>query len=126
MVRSDITTVGAAFEMLLEEIEGVIEDVNNAGAAFAPIVERAARMTCTTPEFDNLASEFGLGSHKNGATNPAERSRLRAERDGLVAHLYGLTESEFGHILSTFPLVPSEIREAALRAYGEVEKGRVQ
>ena len=28
---------------------------------------------------------------------------MRAELDGRVAHLYGLTEDEFRHILSTFP-----------------------
>jgi len=32
VARSDMTAVGAAFEMLLEEIEGVIEDVNHQGA----------------------------------------------------------------------------------------------
>ena len=32
MARPDVTAVGAAFEMLLEEIEGIIEDVNQAGA----------------------------------------------------------------------------------------------
>jgi len=32
MGKPDITAVGAAFEMLLEGIEGVIEDLNEAGA----------------------------------------------------------------------------------------------
>ncbi|MGD0695602.1 MAG: ATP-binding protein [Terriglobia bacterium] len=86
-------------------------------AAFKPIVERAARLICTTPEFDDLAKEVGLGSHQAGATDPAERARLRAELDGLVAHLYGLTEEEFVHILSTFPLVETSVKEAALAAY---------
>jgi hypothetical protein len=85
--------------------------------AFAPIVERAARLICTTPEFDDLAKEVGLGSHKAGATDPAERARLRADLDGLVAHLYGLTEDEFAHILTTFPLVDPGVKEAALEAY---------
>ncbi|MBA2670204.1 MAG: ATP-binding protein, partial [Gemmatimonadetes bacterium] len=84
---------------------------------FAPIVERAARLVCTTSEFDDLAREVGLGSHANGATDPAERARLRAELDGMVAHLYGLTEAEFAHILGTFPLVKPEVGDAALEAY---------
>jgi hypothetical protein len=42
--------------------------------------------------------------HKQGATDPAERARLRAELDGLVAHLYGLT----------------------LESYRAVEKGQVR
>jgi hypothetical protein len=85
--------------------------------AFGPIMQRAARLVCTTPEYDALAAEVGLGSHAAGATEPAERARLRAELDGLVAHLYGLTEEEFTHILSTFPLVPEEVKGAALAAY---------
>ncbi len=86
-------------------------------APFTPIVERAARLICITPEFDDLAKEVGLGSHKAGATDPAERARLRAELDGLVAHLYGLTEEEFAHILTTFPLVEDSVKAAALAAY---------
>lgn len=94
--------------------------------AFAPIVERAARLICTTPEFDELAREVGLGSHKKGATNEAERARLRAELDGLIAHLYGLTEEEFAYILTTFPLVSETVRNAAQNAYRDVEKGLIK
>ena len=85
--------------------------------AFAPIVDRAARLICTTPEFDDLAAEIGLGSHANGVTAPAQRAQLRAELDGLIAHVYGLTGEEFTHILSTFPLVDDEVKEAALAEY---------
>ena len=79
--------------------------------------KRARQLLCTTPEFDDLAKEVGLGSHKAGATDPAERARLRAELDGLVAHLYGLTEEEFAHILATFPVVEASVKDAALAAY---------
>jgi hypothetical protein len=91
--------------------------LTNKDPALAPIVNRAAKLICTTPEFDDLAREVGLGSHKNGVTNPAERAKLRAELDGMIAHLYGLTEEEFIHILSTFPLVEQAIKDAALEAY---------
>ncbi len=91
--------------------------LTEADTGFKPIAERAARLVCTTPEFDDLAKEVGLGDHKAGATDPAERARLRAELDGLVAHLYGLTEEEFAHILCTFPLVESSVKDAALAAY---------
>ncbi len=84
---------------------------------FAPIVERAAKLICTTPEFDDLAKEVGLGSHLDGVTDEAERARLRAELDGMIAHLYGLTEEEFGYILTTFPLVSQAVKDAALQAY---------
>jgi hypothetical protein len=95
-------------------------------ASFSSIVTRAARLTCTTPEFDDLAQEVGLQSHRDGATDPDERARLRAELDGLIAHLYGLTEAEFAHILSTFPLVAEPVKIAALNAWRDVERGLIQ
>ena len=91
---------------------------------FAPIVNRAAKLVCTSPEFDDLAKAVGLKSHANGVTDPAERAKLRAELDGLVAHLYGLTETEFAHILVTFPLVPQDVRDAALVAYRDIVRGQ--
>lgn len=118
MIRMKVTTTLNFFYLYQLPIPRLTEK----DAAFAPIVERAVRLTCTTPEFDDLAAEVGLGSHRNGATNPVERARLRAELDGLVAHLYGLTEEEFAHILSTFPLVPAEVKEAAMQAYRNLER----
>lgn len=91
--------------------------LTNKDPGFAPIVDRAAKLVCITPEFDDLAREVGLGSHKNGVVEPGGRAKLRAELDGMIAHLYGLTEEEFSHILSTFPLVEQEVKEAALDAY---------
>ncbi|MEH2272066.1 MAG: ATP-binding protein, partial [Nostoc sp.] len=84
---------------------------------FNDIVQRAAKLICTTPEFDELAQEVGLGSHQQGVTDEAERAKLRAELDGIVAHLYGLTEDEFSYILTTFPIVNATVKEAALGAY---------
>ncbi len=42
---------------------------------------------------------------------------MRAGLDGLIARLYGLTEAEFAHVLSGFPLVAQEVKDAALAAY---------
>ncbi|MEX8503536.1 MAG: DNA methyltransferase [Leptothrix ochracea] len=89
------------------------------------IVHRAARLICTTPEFDDLAQAVGLKSHQDGATDSTERARLRAELDGLVAHLYGLSEAEFAHILGTFPLVAEPVKIAALNAWRDVQKGLI-
>jgi hypothetical protein len=90
------------------------------------LVDRTARLTCTTPAFDDLARELGLKSHKAGATDATERATLRAELDGLIAHLYGLTEEEFAYILTTFPLVPDPVKVAALNAYRDVERGLIR
>lgn len=84
---------------------------------FSEIVDRVAKLICTTPEFDDLAAEVGLGSHANGITDEGDRDQLRAELDGMIAHLYGLTEAEFTHILSTFPIVSDEVKQAALGEY---------
>ena len=53
------------------------------------------------------------------AIDEAERARLRAELDGIIAHVYDLTEKEFCHILETFPLVAQSVKDAALVAYQE-------
>ena len=94
--------------------------------SFHRIVERAARLICTAPEFDALAKDVGIKSHTQGVTEPSKRASLRAELDGLIAHLYGLTETEFAHILSTFPLVPDPVKVAAQNAYRDVERGLIR
>ena len=87
---------------------------------FDEIVERAAKLICTTSEFDDLAKEVGLGSHHNGVTNEVERGKLRAELDGMIAHIYGITEEEFVYILTTFPIVKEPVKQAALNAYRDL------
>jgi len=84
---------------------------------FKSIVSRAARLVCVSPEFDVLSKEVGLRGSQDGMTDNSKRAHLKAELDGLVAHLYGLTEEEFVHILGTFPLVESSVRDSALAAY---------
>jgi hypothetical protein len=42
-----------------------------------------------------------------------------ARLQGAVARLYGLREPDFCHVLSTFPLIASTIRDDALRAFSE-------
>ena len=59
-------------------------------------------------------------------TDCTHRAQLRAELDGLAAHLYGLTESEFAHILTTFPIVADALKTAALQAYRDVAMGKVK
>lgn len=87
---------------------------------FHPIVSAAAKLICTSPEFDDLAKAAGLHGHEDGVTDDAGRAKLRAELDGRVAHLYGLTEDEFKHILSTFPLVDQQVKDDALQAFRDL------
>ena len=83
---------------------------------FDAIVPRTARLTCTRAEFADLwqAVTGEAWTPASGASDPAERQRLRDEIDALVAHLYGLSRAEFAHILGAFPLVFAE--DAAGRA----------
>ncbi|MCW5235254.1 Eco57I restriction-modification methylase domain-containing protein [Verminephrobacter eiseniae] len=101
-------------------------DVGIGDMWFERISSRAAKLICTTPEFDALTKEVGLRDHRDGVTDPAVRARLRAEIDGLVAHLYGLSDEEFLHILGTFPLVPESTKVDAYNAYRKVAQGSVQ
>jgi len=94
--------------------------------AFCSIVERTARLVCTTPEYDTLAKAVGLRGRQDGATDLLVRAQLRAELDGLIAHLYGLTEVEFAHILAAFPLVAQPVKVAAQNAYRDVERGLIR
>lgn len=102
-----------------------VPDILDSDMRFKSIAKRAARLICTTPEFDDLAKSVGLKGHRDGATDTAERAKLRAELDGLVAHLYGLSEEEFTHILGTFPLVAEPAKVAALNAWRDVQRGLI-
>jgi len=93
---------------------------------YAEILERTAKLICTTPAFDDLAHEVGLGSHQAGITNEVQRARLRAELDGMIAHIYGLSEAEFAYILNAFPLVSEPVKVAAQNAYRDVERGLIK
>ncbi|WP_041429615.1 hypothetical protein [Synechococcus sp. PCC 7502] len=92
---------------------------------FEQIVERATKLICITPKLDELAKEVDLGSHLNGVTNEVQRAKLRAELDGIIAHLSQLTEVEFAHILTTFPIVPDPVKQSALNAHRDVERGLI-
>lgn len=91
--------------------------IPEADPAYVAVVKLAAQLTCTTPEFDELAKEAGLKGYQDGVTEPNKRAKIRSELDAMIARLYDLTEEEFAHVLSTFPLVPEKTRKAALEAY---------
>jgi len=56
-------------------------------------------------------------NHKVGVTDPAARVKLRVELDAMVAHLYGLAEPQFAHVLSTFPLVADDVKQATMAEF---------
>ena len=91
---------------------------------FLPIVKRAARLICTTDEFKDLQKET-LSDGEPLAMNPVTREQLRAELDGLITHLYKITENEFSYILSSFPRVGNPTKIAAQNAYRDTERGLI-
>ena len=95
---------------------------------YKSIVERAARLICTTVEYADLWEETmqTKWNEKLAVTNEFERNKLRAELDGIIAHIYGLTEEEFTYILSTFPVVPQPQKVAVQNAYRDVINGMVK
>jgi hypothetical protein len=84
--------------------------------------KKAARL----PRRRQPEKAVGLKRHQQGLTDFAGRAKLRAELDGLIAHLYGLTEEEFAHVLTTFLLVPDPVKVAARNAYRDVERGLIR
>jgi hypothetical protein len=92
---------------------------------FGALVRRAARLVCTSKDFDDLGKAVGLDGPRDGAHDPTERARLRAELDGLVAHCYGLTVGEFDHVLDAFPLVAEPTKVAAANAWRDVQIGLI-
>jgi hypothetical protein len=51
------------------------------------------------------------------ATAPAEEMEEYAELQATVARLYGLDAHSFEHVLSTFPLIPANLRSHVLTRF---------
>ena len=69
------------------------------------------------PDFTKLAD---LSRTLARSTDPAERLPEYAELQGRAARLFGLSRDDFEHILATFPLIPQEIRSAALVQFNDL------
>jgi hypothetical protein len=68
------------------------------------------------PAFGRLAllSRTLANSHA-----PVESMDEYADLQSIAARLYRLNAADFEHILSTFPLIPGEVRERALRKFSD-------
>jgi len=65
--------------------------------------------------FDRLAT---LSATLSRWQVPVEETEEYVQLQALCAHAYGLNAAEFEHILSTFRLIPYEVRAAALASFG--------
>jgi hypothetical protein len=77
------------------------------------IVERLAVPARSAPGYERAS-----GLARALMSNPGDGEAL-AELNAVVAGMYGLTDAEFGHVLSTFPLVDAEVRARTLRLFME-------
>ncbi|MFE2390547.1 Eco57I restriction-modification methylase domain-containing protein [Streptomyces althioticus] len=89
----------------------------------AEVVRLSARLSCRTPEFEELAEVMGV---ECGPLEKEKERDLRAEIDAQVARLYGLSASQLDLILSDFrqsadaegsPVRPSEEYKALVREH---------
>ena len=82
----------------------------------ASLVSRlpAPVLRAADPAFLRLASLARALAHGHRA---AEQMVEYTELQAIVARLYGLTGDEFAHLLTTFPLMPPEIKSAALARF---------
>ena len=77
----------------------------------AAVIQRLP-IACDAP-FAAMKSIAALARELAAVPCADDEARLQAE----VARLYGLTRDEFAHVLSTFPLLAADAREAALGAW---------
>lgn len=90
---------------------------------FAELVERAAKLICTTSEFADLWNDVmpTTWTASSGVTDESSRNQLRAEIDAIVATIYGLTQDEFAYILTTFPLVADAQKQLTLTEFNKLQ-----
>jgi hypothetical protein len=84
--------------------------------AFTKIAVRAARLICTSEQFNLLMECVGI-READIVLDESARLRLRCELDAMAAHLYRLTEDEFARILTMFKGVPEQTKQAALAEF---------
>ena len=64
-----------------------------------------------------MGPEAGELARICGVLARAHEAREYVRLNALVAHMYRLTEMEFAHVLSTFPLIDGSEREAMLHEF---------
>ncbi len=75
-----------------------------------------ARLPVPIPPRDSAAFRT-IAELSIGLSAEPDDSVATAQLHARVARLYGLTETEFRHVLDTFPLVPADERSRAMEAY---------
>ena len=89
-------------------------------ALLAHITPRVLELTYTAWDMQPFARDLGYDGPPF-VWDDDRRAHLRAELDGIYAHLYGLSRDDFAYILDTFPIV----RRTDEKAYGEYRTQRL-
>lgn len=76
-----------------------IADVPLDQGAGKVVVDLSARLTCRTPEFEELADVLGV---ECGPLSQGQEHAMRAELDARIAHLYGLSLTQLELVLADF------------------------
>jgi hypothetical protein len=76
-----------------------------------------------TPAFARL---HALARTLAGAKTPVEQMPEYPELQARVAHLYELTLDDFTHVLSTFPLIDTDMKDACRAAFQVIEANHVR
>ena len=89
---------------------------------YEEIVERAAKLICTTEDFRALWEDVMQSpwTPTSGTTDALARNVLRSELDAMVAIIYGITMEELTYILSTFPIVSEDQKALVIKEFERI------
>jgi hypothetical protein len=109
VTRQKIGGVSLGF-FILKQLT-VVPPETFAGDLLEAVTERIMELTYTTHDLAPFALDCGYDGPPF-IWDEERRAHLRAELDGIYAHLYGLSRDDFEYILGTFPIVErNDIKE---------------
>lgn len=84
-----------------------------------------ARLPVPRPSGDAAAfRELAALARELERTGIAGQDDVYARLNALAAHLYGLTSDQYRHVVSTFPLLPADLRARVVAAYEATEAAK--
>ena len=92
-------------------------------AVFATLTDVDLQRRCTTPAGASMPIWKWLRAMVEHEAHHRGQLYMMASMRGLVIPpLYGLTEEEFTHILTTFPLVAESVKQTTLNTYRDLNR----
>jgi Schlafen, AlbA_2 len=117
VTQADICIAPDAPRLAFRDVARNTDERTLIATILPPEVFASNTLNYLSPWYFNAEEIFEHTSSVRECYEPTFPTKIQSEIDGLVAHLYGLTEEEFRRVLSTFPLVEPSIKDAALAAY---------